>query len=81
MYTNCAQSNGKGRPYMGNHVGGCCIQRSFATRNVVKEEAIPNIVNEETWKTWKNATYANMNQDLKRKISYNFAHFLNCKLN
>ena len=60
---------------MGNYVGGCCIQQSFATRNVVKEEAIPNIVNEETW---KNASYANMNQDIQRNISYNFAHFLNC---
>jgi hypothetical protein len=46
-----------------------------------KEEAIPNIVDEETWKTWKTAMYSNMDQDKKDEISYNFAQFMNCKLN
>merc|ERR1712034_6116 len=60
MYTNSAESNGQRRPYRGNYGGGCCINIRQITdlRSEIrqKEEAIPNIVNEETWKTWKNAT-------------------------
>jgi len=46
-----------------------------------KEEAIPNIVDEETWDSWKDMTYAKMDEDLKNELAYNFAHFMYCKLN
>merc|ERR1739838_112029 len=46
-----------------------------------KEEAIPNIVDEETWESWKDMTYAKMDENLKNELAYNFAHFMYCKLN
>merc|ERR1712106_108973 len=96
MYTSSGAANNTRRvppPYRGSYGGGCCIDdpcrndpwtitlpcqiRSHST----KEEAIPNIVDEETWESWKDMTYAKMDEDLKNELSYNFAHFMNCKLN
>merc|ERR1712106_106712 len=61
--------------------GSDCFLQALRKKRSSKEEAIPNIVDEETWKTWKDMTYANMDEDLKNELSKNLAHFLNCKLN
>jgi len=91
MYTHSEAENNTRKVYhylyRGSYGGGCCVgstqlqQEQRSSKEEDKEEAIPNIVDEETWKTWKDMTYANMDEDLKNELSYNFAHFMNCKLN
>merc|ERR1712106_7992 len=80
MYTHSESSPNTRAAYRGNYGGGCC-RPPKKLKISSKEEAIPNIVDEETWETWKDMTYANMDEDLKKDLSYSFAHYMNCKLN
>ena len=80
MYTQSEASPNTRAAYRGNYGGGCCGPPK-KQKSSSKEEAIPNIADEATWETWKDMTYANMDEDLKKDLSYNFAHYMNCKLN
>merc|ERR1739838_308947 len=80
MYTHSDASPNTRAAYRGNYGGGCC-RPPKKQKSSSKEEAIPNIADEATWDTWKDMTYTNMDEDLKKDLSYNFAHYMNCKLN
>merc|ERR1712179_565834 len=45
------------------------------------EELPPSIMNEASWMTWKEMTYANITEEIEKEWARNVAHYINCKLN